>query len=672
MTTDRALLEPLREAITDKDVELVKSLLARGAPAHDRHHPPIHAAAEATAAEVIAPLADHGAELNVLEYSGDTPLQTAIHHDNVEVFGALIAAGADPYARRGRYDQASSLMVAIATEKAPWVESVADAGSDHTRHSIPLAAYAAVNAPELLALLVEKGVLLDQTNMYGQTALTWLAHRRETEDAVSILLAAGADVTVRNDFGWTPAMVASVFGPRVTSTALGRAKTAPEVLMLEALRKEYLPDIQAAFAGVTKDGRDYRGQSWLAWAQTAETVEWLLAEGVDPLHRCPRGETALCHVQWREEACSQAVLDATTYPQSDLDRALRTAVADHRTAVAKRLVVAGARADNDPAQAPVLFAAVKSDDVELVQLLLDAGADPNAVDATSCSLFFRALDQRRAAKLVGCLLQAGADAKRRTPSGETLLDEFVRAMTTPEKKHVTCLELLLSAGADGRPRGEYRTALEEVVDRTLNNEQGWANVLKGWVKVETKARLKAAVAAEGGDRKKGLDRLAKETDAYLLGLWIHASLPTATKLVRAGAGREGEAGNSPLFATVDLDLEPMMKLLLDHDFNPNVRGPFDRSLLAHAASLGRHERIHELVEAGADPCLDGRGDVLLSALNSPEPLTTLRVLLDLGADPALKESTKTPLEHAQYRLANYRDTTGIAEVVARLERHGRG
>ena len=66
---DRALLEPLCEAIADRDVELVKSLLARGAPAHDRRRPPIHAATEANSAEVVALLVEHGAEPNVLDYS---------------------------------------------------------------------------------------------------------------------------------------------------------------------------------------------------------------------------------------------------------------------------------------------------------------------------------------------------------------------------------------------------------------------------------------------------------------------------------------------------------------------------------------------------------------------------------------------------------------------------
>lgn len=665
----RHLLEPLCRAIRARDMTQLKALLEQGAPAHDQYKPPIQAATEANTPDMIALLATHDADLNVFNYSGDTPLHTAIHYDHPETFDALIAAGADPYICGERYDKPSALMIAIKRNEMPWIQRVIDAGSDFSRHSVPVHAHAAQHAPELIDVLIKRGAGLDDVNIYGQTALTWLAHQCETKDAVQALLDAGADVTARNAFGWTPAMIASAFGPRVISSALGRAKAAPEVVMLDALGRDYLPDIQTAFAHVATDGCHYKGQGWLSSAISAETVEWLLAQGVDPLHRNPQGETALCHVQWQKHDCVQAVINATTYPESDLNLAMRKAVKDGHKDVVRSLIAAGANPANDSLRSPMLFDAARRGDVELVEMLCEAGADPNLFDATACSLFYRVFDHRKAVKLVECLLKAGAAPDLVNPQGDQPINELLASLVNPKKKHISCLKLLLNAGADGRTRGEFLTPFEEIVSNVLKEEEGWGNALKAWLKVETRARLKAAVAAEGGDKKKGFERLANETDAYLLGLWIHASQPTAKKLIKAGVGYTGQAIHSPLFATVDLDLEPMMTLLLCHGFDPNVRGPYDRSLLAHAASLGRHARMEQLMIAGADPGCDGRGDVLLSALNSPDAVATVSLLLSRGADPALKESTKTPLEHARYRLANYRNKTGLAEVIALLEAH---
>ncbi len=661
-------MERLCEAVREKNKDQVLTLLEQGVPAHDHYHPPIQAATEANAPAMIELLVAHGADVNVLDYSGDSPLHTAINHGHVEAFDALVKAGADLYVRGSDYYGSSPLLCAIERGDEVWVRRVFEAGSDPTKHAIPLHAQAAQHAPELVDVLCELGVSLDGVNEMGQTGLTWLAHRRDTQQAVEVLLDAGADKDVLNAFGWSPAMVASAFGPRVVSSKLGRAKMAPEVVLLEALERGYLPDVQAAFADVSSTGLDYKGHTWLSWARTVEVMEWLLEQGVDPLHRGPEGETALCHVQWGEQAGVQALIDAASYLPEDLTLALGYAVRDGLEEVAKSLLAVGA-VPGVRGRRSMLFDALGRGE-SWVKMLLEAGADANAVDATGCSLFYRAYDERRAAKIVEALLEAGADPNAQSPAGRRPLAALCASMySDPEKKHLTCLELLLEAGAEGRSKDEYeRSPFDIVIDHVLEQDDGWDRVLKTWLKIEPKAMLKEAVKQEGGDKKLGLERLGAQTDAYRLGLWIHASLPTAKKLIKAGVGRDGEQEHSPLFAAVALDLGAVVTLLLEHDFDPNVRGVYDRSLLAYAASLGRHECMTLLVEGGAQPNLDDRGDVLLWALDSPTRVETVKLLLELGADPGLRESTKTPREHAEYRLANYRNKDGLEAIIEMLSR----
>ena len=192
----------------------------------------------------------------------------------------------------------------------------------------------------------------------GATALHWAAYRDDLE-SVELLLAAGATVSVRNDYGVTALQIACQNGNAAIIARLLDAGADPNAA---------LPSGESALMTAARTGR-------------VAAVKALMAGG--------------------------AIIDATE--QSKGQTALMWAFSERHLDVARALIDGGAdfRLASNSGFSPLMFA-TREGDLEAVQLLVELGADVNATAVDGSSVLLLAV-VRGHVPIAEYLLEVGAD-----------------------------------------------------------------------------------------------------------------------------------------------------------------------------------------------------------------------------------------------------------------------
>jgi ankyrin repeat protein len=187
---------PLLWAAYHGDVSMVRALLDAGAEvdAANRYGvTPLLQASRAGDADVITALVERGANVELAHPDGETPLMAAARVGRVPAIQALLSHGADVNVQ-DFFQQQTALMRAAAEGHVAAVEALLAAGAN----------------PNLQARITE---LKDRKNADhptgGFTALMWAA-RNGFVPIVERLVAGGADLNLRNGDGATAAMIAIV------------------------------------------------------------------------------------------------------------------------------------------------------------------------------------------------------------------------------------------------------------------------------------------------------------------------------------------------------------------------------------------------------------------------------------------------------------------------------
>lgn len=192
---------------------------------------PIHWAVYRVDYELLDALIAKKAKVNVTNQFGSTPLSEAAQLGDARLVKTLLDAGAQPNA--ATQDGQTALMLAIQTGELPVVEMLVKAGANvnaketfHNQTALMWAAAASKNAPEMVKLLLSKGADVKPRALYsdwpsqissepraqyrpvgGLTAMLYAA-RDGCYECVEELMAAGADVNVPTPEGVTALMLA--------------------------------------------------------------------------------------------------------------------------------------------------------------------------------------------------------------------------------------------------------------------------------------------------------------------------------------------------------------------------------------------------------------------------------------------------------------------------------
>jgi ankyrin repeat protein len=350
------------------------------------------------------------------------------------------------------------------------------------------------------SLLVE-GADVDAVSGDGTTALHWASYRDDVE-LVALLLDAEASVNVANDLGATALWSASQNGSVAMAGRLLEAGADPNAALLSG----ETPLMVGARAGAAKvvellleygaetDTRAARGQTALMWAaaqQHADVVTTLLAGGADihaksdvwsqvmavPPHSQPEykreiphgGNTALMFAARGGALATARVLIAAGADVDDMDAwgVSATTVATHAgfADVVELLLEAGADANAADAGFAAIHPAVMRQDERLVELLLSHGADPNATLRTWTPIRRSSRDFNFAPPLVGAT-PFWLAARFAAPSIMRLLVQYgadPAFVHHPDYKEPTYFE----------PRLEETTALMAVVGMGGGRLRGW-------------------------------------------------------------------------------------------------------------------------------------------------------------------------------------------------------
>ncbi|KAI1366280.1 ankyrin repeat-containing domain protein [Xylaria arbuscula] len=261
-----------------------------------------------------------------------------------------------------------------------------------------------------------------------------------------------------------------------------------------------------------------------------------------------------------------------------------------------------------------LGTAVSVGDIHLVKLLVSRGADVRLPPNKGESILASAVKKQRSIEILQYLLDSGADINGQDRTGATALHA---ASCVHADAH---FRLLLERGADVNG-GSYGNAFQAAVSSAPSGDLSVVELLleKG-----------ANINAQGGGYGNALQAAACEGDVSVVEL-----------LLEKGADVNAQGGaydNALLAACLNTGCMEVIKLLLDRGADVNAQGSKFGSALQAACSRGRMEVIELLLTWGAD--MNGSGGCLGTPLQATASCDTfsapikkiLELLLSKGAE----------------------------------------
>lgn len=404
-TTDSRLVEAART----QDQKTVRALLAQKVDVNARASDGSTAllwAAHWNDADTANLLLGAGADVNAANDFRTTPLAEACTNGSPTLVRALLKSGANPNAPIATGE--TPLMTCAKTGSVDAVRMLIEYGAavnakEPTENQTALMWAAAERHPDMVKAFIDAHADLKANSKQGFTAIHFAARVGDLE-SVKLLLAAGVDVNF---------LTYTAGGTNRVSSFLGIAKT------IGALG--YTPLLVAVV----------RGQVDLAL--------WLLDHGADPNNEAA-GFTPLHWASSQWESFTANPVYGFDDPMSGIpDRQAKLrlvkALLAHGANVNARMTkpqpnFAGGYLDATGAT-PFLLAA-SANDLEMMHILLNAGADPKILTATNASAIMAAsglnhsigedtVTEAQAMETVKLLLDLGVDPKGETTFGENAL-----------------------------------------------------------------------------------------------------------------------------------------------------------------------------------------------------------------------------------------------------------
>ena len=359
--------------------------------------PKLFDAVQARDHKAVLDLIRAGSDVNAVRDDGSTALIWAASRDDAEIVAALLKAGANP--NQADENGETALLAAAGNGNVAAARMLLDAKAEvnAARWNGDTPLLAAVNAGnlELVRLLADRGAKINvvETRM-GQTPLMWAAAEGRTAIA-RFLIERGADVNATSANGFTPLLFAAQRGDANTARSLIDAKADPKAnskdgnsAFLLALTRgnEDVARLMLDY-GVDVNARDRTGGTPLLEAVRQgkiELVKDLVKRGADVNARSEGATPFLAAAATGNAVLMKELIERGADPKAikpDGSGAVLLAASSHKLDAVQMAVELGLDVNQAPKGRPTpLHAAVKAGANDMVQYLVDHGADLKAKD----------------------------------------------------------------------------------------------------------------------------------------------------------------------------------------------------------------------------------------------------------------------------------------------------
>ena len=401
-------------------------------------------AARTQDAKAVRSLLSQKADVNARSSDGSTALLWLAHWNDVETADLLLKAGAD--ANTANDFRMTPLSQACTNGGLEFVRLLLKSGANPNTAiatgETPLMTCSKTGNVDTVRLLVEYGATVNAKEpTQSQTALMWAAAERHS-NVVSALIAAHADLKARSKDGFSAIHFAARVGDLETVQLLLAAGVDINI-QTQTSQPQTADSEEPIVIGLTRTARGgAAGYTPLLVATLRAQVDvalYLLDHGADPNIDAP-GFTPLHWASTTWEGYAANPVYGFEDPMSGIpDRQAKLrlvkALLAHGANVNARMTKrqpSFATGYTDCVGATPLLLAASVDDVEMMRILLAAGADPKIKTATNATAIMAAtglnhgigeslVTEAQAIDAVKLLLDLGVDPKGETTFGENAL-----------------------------------------------------------------------------------------------------------------------------------------------------------------------------------------------------------------------------------------------------------